>query len=357
MSTQASPPAPIAHIGLLVADLEAAAQRWSTALGYSFSPIARYRTDWYADHSDQTPHFHDARISISREGPPFVELMEFTGHGTHAAANGNGFHHLAFLQVPDLEGRMQELSALGIRDDGRSLAPDGHLRLWFTEPADLTGTRLEFVGTETPPIVRDDGSALPNHPDGSINLWPKEVSASNAPRIHHFGILVADLERARERWTAATGLEFGQITRYRTDRYQDHSDHQAHWHDARISMSTNDGPRIELMEFTGKGTHAATNGEGFHHAAFLDWPSIEEHMSALADQGIRDDGRVTDPSGRLLLWFTAPKDLDGVRLELVDFGPDVSHPIVTDDGRPVAFDADGRIVVGGSAALGDGVGK
>ncbi|MBV7699423.1 VOC family protein [Streptomyces sp. TRM70350] len=164
----------IHHVALLVPNLEAAISEWSAATGYTFSEIARYRTDRYCDKSNPEPHHHDARISFSKEGPPFIELMEFHGSGTHSIAQGEGFHHLGFLDHPDPEGRLADLAALGIEDDGMALAPDNSILLWFTSKKHLNGMRLEYVSTAPQPIVKDDGSEPYRNIRGCPVLWPPE---------------------------------------------------------------------------------------------------------------------------------------------------------------------------------------
>ncbi|MFT4029628.1 MAG: VOC family protein [Protaetiibacter sp.] len=162
----------IHHIGILVADLEEAIERWERITGYTFSPIARYRTPRYCDQSNPEPHPHDARISFSAEGPPYIELMEFHGEGTHSAAQGEGFHHLGFLDYPDTPGRLRELTEMGVRNDGQSLDEAGSPILWFTDRRDLNGIRLEYVSTDIQPTVRDDGSPLDLDAEGRPSLWP-----------------------------------------------------------------------------------------------------------------------------------------------------------------------------------------
>jgi catechol 2,3-dioxygenase-like lactoylglutathione lyase family enzyme len=161
----------IHHIGILVPDLEAAMDKWGRVLGYSFSPIGRYRTHRYCDHSDPELHFHDARISFSLEGPPHIELMEATGTGTHAAAQ-LGVHHFGFPGTPDTKARMAELAELGIGADGQSFNADGELLLWFTQKAAMDGVRLEYISPLPGPTVADDGSELWHDPQtGRHNLW------------------------------------------------------------------------------------------------------------------------------------------------------------------------------------------
>jgi catechol 2,3-dioxygenase-like lactoylglutathione lyase family enzyme len=160
----------IHHIGILVEDLDAAITHWSEVLGYSFTPIARYRTSSYADHSDPEPHFHDARIAFSIEGAPYIELMEFTGEGTHSRHQGEGFHHFGFVEYPDVQARMDALASIGVPDDGKSLDADGNVILWFTEKSALNGIRLEYVSSDPQPVVADDGSPLGVDGNGNPSL-------------------------------------------------------------------------------------------------------------------------------------------------------------------------------------------
>lgn len=161
----------IDHIGILVPDLEAAIAKWSAVTGYTFSPVARYRTDRYVDRSDPQPHFHDTRICFSREGAPYIELMEVTGSGTHGP-DQVGVHHFAFRDVADVEARVAECAALGIRTDGRSELEDGRVHLMFTDKRDLDGARLEFISSLPGPTVADDGSPLWVDPaTGRKSFW------------------------------------------------------------------------------------------------------------------------------------------------------------------------------------------
>jgi catechol 2,3-dioxygenase-like lactoylglutathione lyase family enzyme len=161
----------IDHIGVLVDDLEQAIEQWSAVTGYTFSPIRRYRTERYVDASDPSQHHHDARIAFSLEGLPKIELMEVTGTGTHGP-DERGVHHLAFRGVDDPEGELDRLAALGVGDDGRSIAEDGGLLLCFTRKQDLHGVRLELISTRPGPLVSDSGTPLPiDAATGRPDLW------------------------------------------------------------------------------------------------------------------------------------------------------------------------------------------
>ena len=161
----------IDHVGILVENLEEAIERWSRVIGYHFSPIARYRTHSYSDNSNPELHFHDARISFSREGPPYIELMEATGDGTHGMSQ-LGIHHFGFQGIADPQACMNRFSMLGIDADGKSFNDDGQLTLSFTVKSAMDGIRIEVISPLPGPLVADDGSELWKDPDtGRISLW------------------------------------------------------------------------------------------------------------------------------------------------------------------------------------------
>jgi hypothetical protein len=161
----------IEHIGILVPDLEEAIERWSAVTGYTFSPIGRYRTERYSDHTDETPHPHDARIAFSLEGPPRIELMEVTGTGTHGPEQ-LGIHHLGIQNVASPEAKREELAANGVLVDGCSFDAEGRILLMFTDKTALDGIRIEFISPLPGPLVADDGSPLWRDPvTGKASLW------------------------------------------------------------------------------------------------------------------------------------------------------------------------------------------
>ena len=166
----------IDHIGILVHDLEAAIARWSAVTGYTFSPIARYRTEHYSDHSNGEPHFHETRLTFSKEGPPYIELMSVAGNGTHGPHEA-GVHHLGF-RVQDVATEIRRCAHAGVGDDGKALLDDGRVHVWFTERGDGTdGLRFEFIAPFPGPLVADDGSELPTDPGtGRKRLWPVDES-------------------------------------------------------------------------------------------------------------------------------------------------------------------------------------
>jgi catechol 2,3-dioxygenase-like lactoylglutathione lyase family enzyme len=152
--------ATIHHIGFLVDNLESAITRWEDVTGYKFQPIVRYCTDRWHDSSQADLHHSDVRLAFSLDGPPHIELMEFSGSGTHARALGEGVHHLGFAQVPDVDAQLDHLRSLGIGADGRTIGELGETILAFNDPGDFHGVRLEYVGLAPQPLLSEDGRPL-----------------------------------------------------------------------------------------------------------------------------------------------------------------------------------------------------
>lgn len=153
-------PKTIHHIGFLVDDLESAIARWEAVTGYTFQPVARYRTDSWEDSSDLEPHHSDVRLAFSLDGPPHIELMEFTGSGTHSRAVGEGVHHLGFADVGDVDAQIAHLRSLGIGINGRTIGGEQQTILAFIEPSDFLNVRLEYVGRDPQPVLSDDGRPM-----------------------------------------------------------------------------------------------------------------------------------------------------------------------------------------------------
>lgn len=124
---------PYFHIGVLVRDLDVATASFAARLGITFEPI---RTGQLA--TGDTP-----RYCYSIEGPPYFELMEMTGEGTFQAPR-EGLHHVGFHER-DLESRCALFEG---RTEPILRAGDGSPLVFYTDPADLHGVRLEFIKGE-----------------------------------------------------------------------------------------------------------------------------------------------------------------------------------------------------------------
>ena len=202
----------VAHIGLLVADLERARERWSIATGSPFSPIFRYHMPGWTDFRQREPHAVDLRQSISFNTDPWIQLIEFAPNGTHGAARGEGGHHLGF---PPRDGlvRRAELERLGLPIEGGSLL-DGRWLIQFTDVEMLEGVATEWV--ESSPHhrnMKDDGSPLDALPDGTPSPFPAHLfDSSGGARpwsgIVELGITVADVAAAVPRWASVVDDSF-----------------------------------------------------------------------------------------------------------------------------------------------------
>ena len=202
----------VAHIGVLVADLERARERWSIATGSTFSPIFRYHMPGWTDFRQRKPHAVDLRQSISFNTDPWIQLIEFAPNGTHGAARGEGGHHLGF---PPRDGlvRQAELERLGLPIEGGSLL-DGRWLIQFTDVEMLEGVATEWV--ESSPHhrnMKDDGSPLDALPDGTPSPFPAHLfDSSGGARpwsgIVELGITAADVAAAVPRWASVVDDSF-----------------------------------------------------------------------------------------------------------------------------------------------------
>jgi hypothetical protein len=206
-------PLPIAHIGILVADVEAARRHWANALGAVFSPIVRYRSAAWSGIADPVPHANDLRQTIYIGVNPSIEIQEFAANGSHAASRGEGGHHFSFPPVADNNARQRELAELGIGMAGGS-NHDGRWIIQFTDPPALNNVSTEWVEASPGHLdLKDDGSPVDRLPDGSSTVFDaKTILGLDGHRppsgIVEFGVLVANLDVAVERWSAVTGYAF-----------------------------------------------------------------------------------------------------------------------------------------------------
>jgi catechol 2,3-dioxygenase-like lactoylglutathione lyase family enzyme len=144
----------IRHVGVLVPNLEEAIEHWERLTGWTFKEISRYEPDSYVCTAAPEPHPHSQRIAMSIDGPPHVELLEANpAEPTHAPSQ-MGLHHIAFAKRDDVEAKRRELAAMGVGDDGRSIAPDGSTLLFFADPASAAGygVRVEYTSTADQPV-------------------------------------------------------------------------------------------------------------------------------------------------------------------------------------------------------------
>jgi catechol 2,3-dioxygenase-like lactoylglutathione lyase family enzyme len=138
------------HVGILVADLDAAIERWTTALGMTFAPAM----DGEVTIFDPEPHRAVTRASYSKDGPPYIELVQAGGDGhlSLAANGGEGLHHLG-LWAPPLEEYVSTPM-------GRALPPTVSVcafgdtpSMWHSDRGALNGVSLEMVSDTLRPFL------------------------------------------------------------------------------------------------------------------------------------------------------------------------------------------------------------
>lgn len=124
------------HIGIAVANLEAALRPYREALGLAPERVEDVPSE-------------GVRAAFFALGDTYLELLEpLDASGPIAgflAKRGEGIHHLA-VAVPDVEAAMARAQAAGLRllsDEPRPGA--GGTRVCFVHPKDLGGVLLEFV--------------------------------------------------------------------------------------------------------------------------------------------------------------------------------------------------------------------
>lgn len=129
------PPGPIHHIGVIVADLNAAVAAYE-ALGFRAGATERLA----AQNVDVAPlHAGDSWIEL------ICPLDHDSGLGRFLEARGQGMHHVAYL-VEDLDGTLSQLAASGVEliDEEPRVGLHGW-RIAFIHPRACAGVLTELV--------------------------------------------------------------------------------------------------------------------------------------------------------------------------------------------------------------------
>lgn len=137
-----APYVPFFHVGILVRDIDQAAQDFSALLGLRFEPV---RTAPVV-----TGEVNRFRYSL--QGPPYLELVQMTGSGIWGPAVGEGLHHIAFAE-PDVPGRCAAFDGPDLTSGADTVVQGegGALRVIFTRPETLHGIRAEYL--ESPMVA------------------------------------------------------------------------------------------------------------------------------------------------------------------------------------------------------------
>jgi len=232
---------PIAHVGILVSDLERAKEHWSKVLGESFSPFVRYRPASWSYRGEFTPGVpgvNELRQTIYLGVNPSIEIQQYVENGTHSKNRGEGGHHIGFQPVADTKLRRKELENLKIRIAGAVKYQDREI-IQFTEHDDLDNVSTEWVELSKGHLdLKDDGTDVNRLPDGSGTIFELEtIRAINNVRpnsnIKEIIINVRDLVDSLSKWASVTGQTFSKL-------------------DSRtpVALSDGEGAKLRLIEAT-----------------------------------------------------------------------------------------------------------
>ena len=145
--------APPFHVGIVVADLEAALDELAQVAGIEFRDLGRPQVGGWT-----------IRVAYSVDGPPHLELIEGPPGSPWDASAGARLDHLGFW-VDDLAGERARLEALGMQADlaletfAYLRGPATHLRLELNT-ARMRAPLYELLGRHPPDPrrCRPDGS-------------------------------------------------------------------------------------------------------------------------------------------------------------------------------------------------------
>jgi catechol 2,3-dioxygenase-like lactoylglutathione lyase family enzyme len=131
---------PFYHVGILVADIDKAIEKFSNMLDLDFAAPLTLPLSW----EGEQPYSGDFRVVYSKQGPPHIELFEVAGGGAFVLPSGEGLHHIG-VWVPGGHDSYEG------RGPGRCLPiacnigfGDRRFLQWMTKPEELCGVRIEF---------------------------------------------------------------------------------------------------------------------------------------------------------------------------------------------------------------------
>ncbi|MGI9117898.1 MAG: methylmalonyl-CoA epimerase [Gaiellales bacterium] len=127
----------IHHLGIAVADLDAAAARWAQLIGA------------VVDHGQDSEELGTRALALRTPEGPMIELVapfaDDTPVGRFLAKRGEGMHHVAY-EVADIAAEVERLVAEGVdMIDERPRPGLFGLQVAFIHPEAVQGVLLELV--------------------------------------------------------------------------------------------------------------------------------------------------------------------------------------------------------------------
>jgi catechol 2,3-dioxygenase-like lactoylglutathione lyase family enzyme len=134
----------LSHIGFLVPDLDAATESYGHELGLDFVGPTAVHIPRCVDDAGDGPL--DVRIAMSRQGPPYVELMEQVGRGFYSATRPVGFNHVAvWARDVDIAAALQGRDDADLTPEATLYDEEGRVIVAFFLSERLSGMRIELV--------------------------------------------------------------------------------------------------------------------------------------------------------------------------------------------------------------------
>lgn len=136
-----------------------------------------------------------------------------------------------------------------------------------------------------------------------------------ATNLFHVGVLVPDIEKAMDRFSAALGLTFKDPEVAHVDAFEQPSGMSVL--DLRITWSLQGPPYLELLESQDNDGLYGHHHVGLHHVGLWE-PDPVAMMERLLGMGLMKEAIQWSPEGKIIAAYTAPRELYGTRLEFIE---------------------------------------
>ena len=155
----------IFHAAILVPNIEKAIEAYRRSLQLDFlPPVSR---SWPRVEQEGYDEPFNARITYSRQGPFYVELLETSGPGIWSAPTVDRFHHFG-IWARDARQEGLRMEADGYRWEATIHADDGSTPVVFVRRGDV---RVEIIDEARKPGIMAwiEGRADSPSPDASFS--------------------------------------------------------------------------------------------------------------------------------------------------------------------------------------------
>lgn len=141
---------PYFHVGFLVDDLDLAMESFGKAFGVTWTIPNLSPVDWWRPGVPEEKL--QLKVAYSRQGPPYLELIQSHESGLFASSQGEGVHHIGAWSA-DCEEKQAELIADGITPIGTQYTAEREIIVSYFDPDKLHGVMLEIVDEGRKPIM------------------------------------------------------------------------------------------------------------------------------------------------------------------------------------------------------------